>query len=297
VVLTQRPSDHGTFYTAKILNYEDMDRQIVKSETCTVVIPEFELTIPPHKGQLTTVEGLLRDVVNDLSAGQPLRRVQDEAAYIKIRSIIDTLKDTINDEDEEYDEKKQKPEREKSEKLAKPLTIQLDDPLGNSFIEFLGSMSDPKWNLRTYNRNKEQNIALGLLSPDEATKTQETTAAKIPTDQALVDQIDAEEIFVFPGICSSCSRPLNTLMKKVSIPYFKVGYHILSAERVVTLSSRISSSCLLIARIVVIKITKLSLERPCLRKADVSLSKSRMQRISVVTSSRSVSFPNASTYT
>jgi hypothetical protein len=33
---------------------------------------------------------------------------------------------------------------------------------------------------------------------------------------------DGEEIYVFPGVCSSCGRPLDTLMKRVIIPYFKV---------------------------------------------------------------------------
>ena len=32
-----------------------------------------------------------------------------------------------------------------------------------------------------------------------------------------------EEIFTFPGTCSSCGHPSNTLIKKVNIPYFKVG--------------------------------------------------------------------------
>lgn len=31
-----------------------------------------------------------------------------------------------------------------------------------------------------------------------------------------------EEIYVFPGTCSSCGHPLDTMMKKVNIPYFQV---------------------------------------------------------------------------
>jgi zinc finger protein len=98
-------------------------------------------------------------------------------------------------------------------------TIKLDDPTGNSFIEFFGSMADPKWNLRTYNRTRQQNIDLGFSVADEAQTTSLQTLAEDP----IGDGEDPNaEIFVFPGVCTSCGFPLNTLMKKVVIPYFKV---------------------------------------------------------------------------
>jgi len=211
--------EHGTMYTTKVLTRGDLNRQLVKSATCTVTIPEFELIIPAQRGQLTTVEGLLHDTAKDLSIGQPLRRIQDEAAYKKIQDIIDAFKEIIGDDEEEEESTT---EDNKQLKPIRPFTVQLDDPAGNSFIEFIGSMNDPKWNLRTYARNKEQNIALGLLAPDEAEVEKQKAVEKVSKeDMALVDQMEAEEIFVFPGVCSSCSRSLDTLMKKVSIPYFK----------------------------------------------------------------------------
>ena len=70
----------------RVLARDDLDRQIVKSNTCTVSIPEIELTIPPGRGQLTTIEGLIRDIVTDLGADQPLRRVENPAAYEKIEA-------------------------------------------------------------------------------------------------------------------------------------------------------------------------------------------------------------------
>ncbi|KAF8513410.1 zf-ZPR1-domain-containing protein [Hysterangium stoloniferum] len=222
--------DLGTYYTAKILDREDLNRQLVKSETGTVFIPEYELTIPAHRGQLTTVEGLLRDTVKDLSVGQPLRRIQDEAAYEKIQIMLDAFRDIVGIEDEDEDKTTEEIEdtarrsaisgpRDTEQKPMKPFTVHLDDPTGNSFVEFIGSMADPKWNLRQYTRTKEQNIALGLRPPDEETNGQLNTIKE--DESALVDQIEAEEIFVFPGVCSSCGLPLNTLMKKVVIPYFK----------------------------------------------------------------------------
>ncbi|KAF8527281.1 zf-ZPR1-domain-containing protein [Gautieria morchelliformis] len=209
--------DKGVLYTARILDRKDLNRQLVKSQTCTVLIPEYELTIPAHRGQLTTVEGLVRDTMKDLAAGQVLRRIEDEAAYNKIQHMLDAFQEIVGS-DESDDEGISETLRGVEQAMT-PFTVQLDDPAGDSFIEFYESMSDPKWNLRQYTRSKEQNITLGLAQADEDA----TNAGKQPPKEsmALVDEIEAEEIFVFPGVCSSCGRPLDTLMKKIVIPYFK----------------------------------------------------------------------------
>ncbi|KAH9975826.1 zf-ZPR1-domain-containing protein [Lactifluus volemus] len=204
----------GTIYTARILSRQDLNRQIVKSETCTVTIPEYELTIPASKGQLTTVEGIIQDVIRDLSYDQPLRRIQDEDTFTKIQALIDKLKVIIPDEDETSTT----PRATNSEAPMPPFTLKLDDSAGNSFIEFVDSMADPKWNLRTYRRTKEQNVALGLIADDSAVEEDLTESAPAASTD---DKNDNEEIYVFPGVCSSCGHPLNTMMKKVVIPYFK----------------------------------------------------------------------------
>jgi zinc finger protein len=215
------PSAEGTIYTARILSRQDLNRQIVKSETCTVTIPEYELTIPASKGQLTTVEGVIQDVIRDLSYDQPLRRIQDEGTFTKIQTLIDKLKVIIPDEDEDEDERGTTPRDTNSEAPMPPFTLKLDDPAGNSFIEFVDSMADPKWNLRTYRRTKEQNVALGLIADDSVMEEDLTESAPAASTD---NKDDNEEIYVFPGVCSSCGHPLNTMMKKVVIPYFKVRF-------------------------------------------------------------------------
>ena len=251
------PPDQGIFYTARILAREDLNRQLVKSQTCTVVIPEYELTIPAHRGQLTTVEGLLRDTTKDLAAGQPLRRLEDEAAYNKIQRMLDAFEEVLADDTDDGDmQDNQENERPKpAEKLIVPFTVQLDDPAGDSFIEFFGSISDPKWNMRQYTRTKEQNITLGLATHEDPligdTQVFNNPSHKEPA--ALVDEIEAEEIFVFPGVCSSCGRPLDTLMKKMAIPFFKVCrlHFCVTAKKVdILVLPRISSSFLPIVSIV-----------------------------------------------
>ncbi|CAE6529668.1 unnamed protein product [Rhizoctonia solani] len=225
----------GTLYTARILDRSDLDRQLVKSETCNLVIPELELTIPASKGQLTTVEGIVQDTLRDLSLDQPLRRIQDPTTYEKIEALLTKLKDILgnyDDVDEEEGEKEtsgpvEPKSASKSDKPVKPFTVQLDDPTGNSWIEFYGSMDDPKWSMRQYERTREQDAAIGIGIGEEAAPTvqaKHVTSAKDVINAKRDDDDDVvpnEEIYVFPGICSSCSAPLDTMMKRVVIPYFK----------------------------------------------------------------------------
>lgn len=184
------------------------------------------MTIPPSRGQLTTVEGLIRDIVTDLAADQPLRKYQNEAAYTKIQDILDALNKILGD-------KEGGAEIDAKEELFLPFTISLDDPAGNSFIEFIGSMSDPKWNLRTYHRTRQQNVALGIAAPDDdpsavpedpnhIKRMKESVDNAIAQVQSTTGDYTDDEVLIFPGTCSSCGKPLDTLMKKVVIPYFKV---------------------------------------------------------------------------
>ncbi|PSR73813.1 hypothetical protein PHLCEN_2v10383 [Hermanssonia centrifuga] len=206
------------------MSRDDLDRQLVKSETCSVTIPEFELTIPPNRGSLTIVEGLLRDVMTDLSLDQPLRRIENEATYNKIETIINGIKEILADEEDEEGEEEDKntvgpvkvSRSSKKDVPMKPFTVILDDPTGNSFIEFVGSMADPKWNLRTYRRTRQQNIDLSLINPDEEPEPERR-------DEEIGGGFEGqnEEIYIFPGSCSSCGHPSDTLVKKVNIPYFK----------------------------------------------------------------------------
>ncbi|KAH9888875.1 zf-ZPR1-domain-containing protein [Cubamyces lactineus] len=222
----------GAVYTVRVLAREDLDRQIVKSNTCTVEIPEFELTIPPGRGQLTTIEGLIRDIIIDLGADQPLRRIESPAAYEKIESILSRCRDIVGDDEEEGADENATGEVKAPKRASEmdaplqPFTIRLDDPAGNSFVEFVGSMADPKWNLRTYHRTREQNIALGLIAPDEPAPEASAEAQGGEQKEGEEQQGEPllnenEEIFTFPGTCSSCGHPCNTNIKKVNIPYFK----------------------------------------------------------------------------
>merc|ERR1712176_1315613 len=59
---------NGVRVIAIIDKSRDLNRQVVKSEHCTVKIPELNFEIPPQtqKGSLTTVEGLIQKAAEGL---------------------------------------------------------------------------------------------------------------------------------------------------------------------------------------------------------------------------------------
>lgn len=196
-------TDKGAIYTIKITSAKDLDRQLVRSDKCTLSIPEYELTIPPTIGQMTTVEGVISDIIKDLSIGQPVRKHTEPEVYDKIQSLIDNLRKITPEETSET--KELDPER-----AIPSFTLRLDDPSGNSFAEPINGLNDPKWSKREYSRTKEQNVELGLA--EEQVTLTDDMAAENP-----------EEVLSFPDVCSSCGATLETYMKKVDIPHFKVS--------------------------------------------------------------------------
>ncbi|KAH9810596.1 ZPR1 zinc-finger domain-containing protein [Melampsora americana] len=186
----------GSTYTVKQLcSPADLNRSIIKSEHCVVKLPELELEIPKGKGKMTTVEGLIKDCIDDLSLNQPVRQHTEPIVYQKIETLLGNLQQIIGPD-------------------AQPVTVQLEDPSGNSFIEAIGGLSDPKWSKREFNRTAQQNMELGLL-PDAAQALPQTTL----TDDFEVEKPD--EVYSFPSTCTSCGKTLETYMKPISIPHFK----------------------------------------------------------------------------
>lgn len=294
----------GCVYTVHITNAEDLNRQVVKSEHATVSIPEIQLTIPSKRGQLTTIEGVLSDTLRDLAMDQPLRKHMQPETFPKIEALCDRLREVLGEskDDDDNGGGDGRADAESTEadsnntalrsygpvsgisgtqdkddaRIFAPLTFKLEDPTGNSFIEFLGAiegrgMSDAKWSKRDVARTKEQNEALGLKSASgsgaggeaaEATDKDKrgggaghkggatasedaremkrsrgqdgAPVAMASKETALAEALgggfnkeageterENEEIFSFQGNCGTCNAALTTLMKRVSIPYFK----------------------------------------------------------------------------
>ncbi|KAG1260817.1 hypothetical protein G6F68_007145 [Rhizopus microsporus] len=195
-------NERGHTITLSILNKDDMNRQIVKSDYCSLKFIELDMEIPANRdrGLLTTVEGLVSNAIDDLSAGQPIRKATDEAVYNRIEEILATMN--------EYKE-------------GKPFTLVLDDPSGNSYVENRCLPSqDPQIKLRWYTRTAEQQAFLGLQNDQTPAEEAAARAARVVASE-MVNEDGIPEVMTFPANCPSCHAPCSTNMHVMEIPHFK----------------------------------------------------------------------------
>ena len=54
-----KAADHGTRITLRMATQQDLNRELILSETARISLPELELELELHEGVYTTVEGLL----------------------------------------------------------------------------------------------------------------------------------------------------------------------------------------------------------------------------------------------
>ncbi|KAI9770586.1 MAG: nucleolar zinc-finger protein [Geoglossum simile] len=193
----------GCKYVFEISDIEGLSRQIIRSDTAVVKIKELDLEIPPGRGQLTNIEGLLRGIVDGLT--QQARAVEQP----ELRNILDSV-------------------RLKGEQMlngaAFPFTLEIDDPTGNSFIQ---PSANPEVNgkyVRTdYDRTSQQNEELSLTDTTGDAEDVKIlpSSAKDKSFAVNDDEILPGEVYSFPASCPGCTRPCATNMKMVEIPHFK----------------------------------------------------------------------------
>ena len=60
--------DYGVKYEVNVINAVAFNRQVVKSEFCTITVPEVGLVLPPatQKGKIQTIEGYFRATIEGL---------------------------------------------------------------------------------------------------------------------------------------------------------------------------------------------------------------------------------------
>ncbi|KAL8586080.1 hypothetical protein ACOMHN_065424 [Nucella lapillus] len=140
--------DKGRSITVRIETSEDMSRDVLKSETACIRIPEldFETEMGTLGGKFTTVEGLLEDIKGQLRDSNPFL-VGDSSlpsTSSKLQAFCEKVDEII------------KGTRTK-------VHIVVDDPAGNSYIQSLTAPDpDPQLTVEDYERNFEQNEDLGL---------------------------------------------------------------------------------------------------------------------------------------
>ncbi|CBX92445.1 similar to zinc finger protein zpr1 [Plenodomus lingam JN3] len=206
----------GVKFSLKVETADDLNRQIIKSDTAIFRVEDIDLEIPPGRGQLTNVEGILSMVAQDLEQKQDERKQVVPEVYEKIQGVIETIKQMAS-----------------GQRLPFKLTI--DDPAGNSSIEPPTVLHAGKYARHEYPRTAAQNEALGLADTSgEAPATEirpeyhatqmypEMPSATAP----MVNNVDADDIvenqvYSFPASCPGCTKSCTTNMKMVNIPHFK----------------------------------------------------------------------------
>lgn len=218
-------AEKGSRYIFKIETQEDFSRQLVKSETATCRFAELDIEIPPARGQLTNIEGLLTEMIDNLTMDQEARKESQPELYKQVDEFLTKVKACLEGQN-------------------LPLTFSVDDPAGNSWVEYLPGQPAHKWSMYEYNRTAEQNVFLGLISADDVaqqklaelkqkkeatdlnvTSTLNNEEAKAPTASGFAADSEIEnfenEVQTFHATCSACSSPCETHMKTVNIPHFK----------------------------------------------------------------------------
>ncbi|KAH9500370.1 nucleolar zinc-finger protein [Bulinus truncatus] len=183
--------DRGVSYKLHVQDTKDLNRQVVKTESAVIRIPELDFEIASGKSCLTTIEGVIDRAVEGLEQQQEQRKEEHPEVAEKIEEFIKKLKEL--------------------KMVQKPFHFVLDDPSGNSFLE----NPDPHLVVAHYTRTRLQDESLGILDQQES------------DSNAVVGQDDGEgfntqnEVLNFQTNCPRCGSPCDTHMKLVNIPYFK----------------------------------------------------------------------------
>ncbi len=117
--------EKGSRITLKVTDPSDLSRDLLKSETCSVRIPELELEVGGFAlgGRFTTVEGLLRNVCDQLESnpflGMGLGEEGGDATLEEKRRRMSEFRDRMG----------------KMADGEETFTLQLDDPAGNSYLQ------------------------------------------------------------------------------------------------------------------------------------------------------------------
>jgi len=128
----------------KVEDVEDLNRDILKSETCGLEIPEIELQL--HSGTLggrfTTLEGILDQIYDEIS-GKLFDSGDSDGGNSGLHKFLAKLKE--------------------AKMVSKPFTVILDDPVANSYLQNIYAPDpDPNIKVEWYKRTQEQEDDLGI---------------------------------------------------------------------------------------------------------------------------------------
>eukprot|EP01006_Ploeotia_vitrea_P036332 TRINITY_DN66005_c1_g1_i1.p1 TRINITY_DN66005_c1_g1~~TRINITY_DN66005_c1_g1_i1.p1 ORF type:complete len:564 (-),score=302.03 TRINITY_DN66005_c1_g1_i1:930-2411(-) len=137
----------GRRVTLKVTSVEDLGRDLMKSDSASVSIPELELELGEGTlgGKYTTLEGLMADIRDQL---------QKNNVFSLGDSATETTKDKMTEFFKRFD---------KCASIEQEFTIVLDDPLGNVYIHNPHHPKpDPNMTIEHYTRTDEQDEHFGI---------------------------------------------------------------------------------------------------------------------------------------
>ena len=136
-------SEKGTKLTLKVEKNEDLNRDVFKSETSKIIIPEigFESSDGSLGSMYTTIEGIIEKLIENL------KNMPFGTGDSKMSNDIDNFIKKL----------------EEIKELKKKFTIIIDDPLSNSFIFPINDVEkDERLIKEEYERTYEQNEEFGI---------------------------------------------------------------------------------------------------------------------------------------
>lgn len=136
----------GVRIEVTITGRADFSRDLLKSETCDMEIPELELEVGPAilGGRFTTVEGIVAAMKEQLSSSTAFTGDSSDSETVnRMNKFIAQLEEVLDGQ--------------------RQVTLILDDPAGNSYVQSLSDDgTDNRLRITKYDRNFEQNEELGL---------------------------------------------------------------------------------------------------------------------------------------
>jgi len=232
--------ERGEKLTFTVTSPDDLNRQIIKSDSCSLFVPQLEFEIPAstQRGSISTMEGVFRTAADNLEQLQPERlRLGDVDNFHRCRQVIKNLRRYAGEQQD--DDISDDEENEEDKGSIFPFQILLDDPAGNSFIENpYAPKPDPNLKSEKYWRTPKQDMALGLQPSEEAVRAG-TIDDSNPEHKNVVnvakgthrieklsskkddENIGRQEVMKFPTTCSHCHREAETDMCITDIPHFK----------------------------------------------------------------------------
>jgi zinc finger protein len=213
----------GCVFELKVSDPKDLNRQVIKSDSASLKIPEIDFEVPAltQKGEISTIEGFLQTAAKNLSLFQDQRMEDTPEIGIKVAEIIMQLTMMSNGSSHYL-----------------PFTLIVDDPAGNSFIEnLIAPLPDPKMKQKFYTRTDSQDISIGL-EPEKGTfnddkesnfqalMNNEKTFGGIDNASRTIEdensvRLGRSEAISIPAQCPNCQGVVESLTAVTDIPHFK----------------------------------------------------------------------------